>query len=93
MAQTNTKAGRMPCECCGETVWVKTTSAGKLAYRCEGCGSGHFADKGDRAYRKWQTTMTPHTDPDAKPADPEPPAPEAKPAAKRQAAEPFSMGL
>jgi hypothetical protein len=91
MPATNTKAGRMPCETCGDSVWVKTTGAGKLAYRCEGCGSGHFAEKGDRAYRKWASTMQPYADPEAKPApvDPEPPAP---PPARKPAASVFTLG-
>lgn len=80
MAAPNIKAGRMPCKTCGDAVWVKTTSSGKLAYRCEGCGSGHFAEKGDRAFKLWQREMTPYTDPDAA-TDPEP-APPGKPAAK-----------
>jgi len=81
MAQPNPKAGRMACEVkgCGELVWVRRTGAGKLAYRCEACGSGHFAEPGDKAHRAWVKTMTPHVD-----DEDEPPAPPAnkKPATK-----------
>lgn len=74
----------MPCKTCGDAVWVKTTASGKLAYRCEGCGSGHFAEKGDRAFRLWQKEMVPYADPDAatEPAPEPEPKPAGKPAAK-----------
>lgn len=99
MAASNMKAGRMACLTCADPVWVKTTAAGKLCFRCESCGSSGFAEPGDRAHREWRKRWTPYTDPDAaqdtKPAGKPEPTPAPRKATKPEtepAGEAFNLG-
>lgn len=75
MAKTN--AGKMPCQCCGNEVIVKSNENNTLSYNCQFCDDAPYQKTGTMAHESWVKRM--------KPMEPEKPAPapEVKPVEKK----------
>ena len=92
MAKAAPKAGKGPCPHCSAPVWFRTSAGGLLKFKCEGCDATGFAEKGGRAYRAWNASITerPDADPAPAPGEPPEPTPARKPAPGSSV---FSLGL
>lgn len=96
MAAVKTKLGRIPCDCCGNSVVLKENEAGTLTVACDECDVSAFAKKGTAAANRWRGMLpkapadkAPESLPKA-PAAPAPaPAPEPPQPAPKPKAEPF----
>ena len=90
MARTSEKVGRGSCPDCGEPVWFRLSSGGKLTHNCEHCDSSGYCEPGGAAYAKRMASIE-SPKPEVTPPAPAPAAtPVAPPKPKRNSI--FSMG-
>jgi hypothetical protein len=57
MAAVKTKLGRIPCDCCGHSVWVKENEGGTLTIACDECDVNMIAKKGTAAQKRWRAKL------------------------------------